>query len=55
MSDLKKQWQETGKDLSKAFMTLGKAVVESAKVGIDKAGEWLDKKETKQSNTNDEK
>lgn len=40
MADLKKMWQETGKEFDKAFRSLGKTVVRSAKVGIKKVDEW---------------
>ena len=46
MSDLKKEWSETGKAMGDAFLSLGKAVVSSAKVGIDKASEWVNNRES---------
>lgn len=40
MSDFKKMWNETGKELDEAFQTLGKTIVKSAKLGIKKIDEW---------------
>ena len=40
MSDFKKMWNDTGKELDEAFKTLGKTIVKSAKLGIKKIDEW---------------
>lgn len=40
MSEFKKMWDETGKELDNAFMSLGKSIVKSAKLGIRKLDEW---------------
>ena len=37
---LKETWKETGVGLGHAFRDLGKAVVKTAKTGVDKADEW---------------
>ncbi len=51
---LKNEWKETGKGLGHAFRDLGKAVVKTVKVGIDKADAWAsgdEKNEVKQAST----
>ena len=40
MSDLKNTWKEVGKGLGFAFRDLGKAVVSTAKTGVDKVDDW---------------
>ncbi len=37
---LKDEWKQTGKGLGHAFRDLGKTIIKSAKVGVDKAEEW---------------
>lgn len=37
---LKDTWKETGKGLGFAFRDLGKAVIKTAKTGIDQADKW---------------
>ena len=34
---IKDGWKEAGKDIGKSFAGLGKAIIKSAKVGVDKA------------------
>lgn len=43
MSDLKGFWKQTAKSFVLAFNDLGVSLVESAKVGVDKAVEWARK------------
>ncbi len=43
MSELKGFWTQTAKSFVLAFNDLGVSLVESAKVGIDKAVEWARK------------
>ncbi len=37
---LKDTWRETGKGLGFAFRDLGKAVIKSAKTGLEQADKW---------------
>ena len=37
---LRDEWKQTGKDLGHAFEGLGKAIVRSVRVGVDKADDW---------------
>lgn len=37
---LKEDWKQTGKALGHAFQGLGKSLVRTAKVGIEKADDW---------------
>lgn len=37
---LKEEWKQTGKVLGHAFQDLGKSLVRTAKVGIEKADSW---------------
>ena len=37
---LRDEWKQTGKDLGHAFEGLGKTVVRTLRVGVDKADEW---------------
>ena len=39
----KDSWKETGKGLGQAFKGLGKTVIKTAEVGVNKAVEWADK------------
>ena len=43
MSELKGFWKQTAKSFILAFNDLGISLVESAKVGVDKAVEWARK------------
>lgn len=43
MSELKDFWKQTAKSFVLAFNDLGVSLVESAKVGVDKAVEWARK------------
>lgn len=40
MSDLKNEWKDTGVALGHAFKDLGKSIVKTVRVGIDKADDW---------------
>ena len=40
MNDLKESWKETGKGLGHAFKDLGKTLIKSADVAVDKVEEW---------------
>ena len=39
---LKDDWKDTGKDLGGAFTGLGKTLIRTAKVGVDKVNTWAD-------------
>lgn len=39
---LREDWIGTGKRLGSAFSTLGKTLIKTAKVGVDKADAWID-------------
>ena len=39
---LKNDWKDTGKSLGGAFASLGKTLIRTAKVGVDKAGAWAE-------------
>lgn len=39
---LKDEWKDTGKDLGGAFANLGKTLLRTAKVGVDKAEAWAE-------------
>ncbi len=39
---IKDDWKDTGKQLGGAFANLGKALIKTAKVGVDKADAWID-------------
>ena len=39
---LKDEWKDTGKNLGGAFANLGKTLIRTAKVGVDKAEAWAD-------------
>ncbi len=39
---VKDEWKGTGKRLGGAFATLGKNLIRTAKVGVDKADAWVD-------------
>lgn len=43
MSDLKGVWKQTAKSFVLAFNDLGISLIESAKLGVDKAVEWARK------------
>ncbi len=42
---LKDTWKETGKGLGFAFRDLGKAVIKTAKEGIDQADKWANQED----------
>ena len=47
MPDLKEEWKDTGKEVSKALESLGKSLVRSAKEGIKKLDEWANEESAK--------
>lgn len=56
MSELKKMWKETGKEVCGAVESLGKSIVKTAKLGIKKADEWANndsKSNTKNTENSD--
>ncbi len=42
---LNNEWKDTGKSLGGAFANLGKTLIKTAKVGVDKAEAWADDKD----------
>ena len=42
---LKEDWKGTGKRLGEAFSGLGKTLIKTAKIGVDKADAWVDGKD----------
>lgn len=38
--NVKKEWKKAGSDLGHAFAGLGKMLIRTAKVGMEKADEW---------------
>lgn len=38
--NVKKEWKKVGSDLGHAFAGLGKMLIRTAKVGMEKADEW---------------
>lgn len=46
---LKDEWKGTGKELGGAFANLGKTLLRTAKVGVDKAEAWADGKDPAQA------
>lgn len=51
MSEMKDMWKSTGTTLGHAFKDLGKSIVKSARVGLDKADEWINSEEQKKEET----
>ena len=49
MIDLKESWKETGKGLGHAFRDLGKTLIKSADVAVDKAEEWAHNDDAQQA------
>ena len=45
---LKESWKETGKDLGGAFKQLGKSIVKSGAVVVDKASDWAERDDAKE-------
>lgn len=43
--NVKQEWKKTGSDLGHAFAGLGKMLIRTAKVGIEKADEWANSEE----------
>ena len=46
---LKENWKGVGKGLGKTFSGLGKTLIKTAKVGLDKADDWAEGKEDDRS------
>ena len=44
---LKDKWKETGKNIGRSFASLGKGIVKSVKVGVDRIGDDDDSEEAK--------
>ena len=42
MANLKDSWKDTGKGLGHAFRDLGKTLINSGRVGVEKAAEWAE-------------
>lgn len=49
MGSLKDDWKETGKDLGGAFKQLGKSVVKSGAVVVNKANDWAERDDAKEA------
>ena len=47
---MKEAWKDTGKGLGFAFRDLGKTLIRTAKVGVEKADEWANSEDKKQEN-----
>ena len=43
--DMKETWKETGTSLGHAFRDLGKALVKTGKVAVNKVDEWANREE----------
>ena len=49
MGSLKDDWKETGKDLGGAFKQLGKSIVKSGAVVVNKANDWAERDDAKEA------
>ena len=49
MGSLKDDWKETGKDLGGAFKQLGKSIVKSGAVVVNKANYWAERDDAKEA------
>ena len=49
MGSLKEDWKETGKDLGGAFKQLGKSIVKSGAVVVNKANDWAERDDAKEA------
>ncbi len=49
MAVTKEDWKNTGKGFANAFKGLGKTFVKTVKTGVDKAGDWAEKDDARQS------
>ena len=49
MGRLKDDWKETGKDLGGAFKQLGKSIVKSGAVVVNKANDWAERDDAKEA------
>lgn len=51
--NLKDTWKQTGTGLGHAFRDLGKSIVKSVRVGMDKADEWAEGEDQTADETNE--
>ncbi len=49
MGSLKDDWKETGKDLGGAFKQLGKSIVKSGAIVVNKANDWAERDDAKEA------
>ena len=49
MGSLKDDWKETGKDLGGAFKQLGKSIVKSSAVVVNKANDWAERDDAREA------
>ncbi len=49
MGSLKEDWKETGKDLGGAFNRLGKSIVKSGAIVVNKANDWAERDDAKEA------
>ena len=42
---LRDDWKSTGKELGNSFKDLGKSLIKSVRVGVQKATDWADEKD----------
>ena len=49
MGSLKDDWKETGKDLGGSFKQLGKSIVKSGAVVVNKANDWAERDDAKEA------
>lgn len=42
MSDIKNSWKQTGSSLGGAFRNLGKSLIKTGKMGVEKAVDWAE-------------
>ena len=47
--DLKNEWKETGGELLGAVTSLGKTLVRTVQIGVNKLDEWANKDETQET------
>lgn len=46
---LRDDWKSTGKELGGSFKHLGKSLIKSVRVGVQKATDWADEKDEPQA------
>lgn len=51
MSEFKKMWSETSRELDSAFDSLGKTIVKSAKLGIRRLNDWANSDDVDKNST----